>query len=302
MPVSRQLRQFSRIARQTQGAEKFPLGVTDQQRSCGKQDHERESGEQSSAPTGERGRQQFPCIGSDSGLRGSIAVVGGRRIRRSIGHRRVNRRNDRHGRFKSIAAAGNGFDQARSIIPESSSQFAYTLYEGVVGDGQIRPDCGKELVLRNKTAGIFDEVTQHREGLWPKSNLVAIKKKAAAIQIQNIAIEAQTLRPYRRRRVGIVSGHRSVAVATPLIDGVVAWRLRRIRVNQRRQASTLRIGGQLEVEPDQSQPSLFRGLRRIIRDGIEPAASPAVFHCAAKSGSMPTSMQVDRLDRWWAGV
>jgi hypothetical protein len=125
----------------------------------------------------------------------------------------------KRGRFKSIATAGNRFDQARSIIPESSTQFAYTLYEGVVGDSQIRPNRGKELVLGNKAAGIFDEITQYGESLWPKSNLVAVKWEATTIQIQNIAIEAQTLRPYLRKRIGIVSGHHVVAVATPLIDG-----------------------------------------------------------------------------------
>src|SRR5450759_3177860 len=59
--------------------------------------------------------------------------------------------------------------------------------------------------------GIFDEVAQDREGLWPKRNLVPVKKETAAIQIQDITIETQSLCLHLRLRVGIGSGHGSAA-------------------------------------------------------------------------------------------
>jgi hypothetical protein len=91
--------------------------------------------------------------------------------------------------------ARNRLDQARPVVPERPSQLADALHQRIVRDGEIRPDRGKELVLGNETAGIFAEVMQDREGLWPKGNLGPIKKEAAALQIQDITIEAQSLGP-----------------------------------------------------------------------------------------------------------
>ncbi len=118
---------------------------------------------------------------------------------RAIGHGRINRRNDRHGRFKSIAAARNRPDQARPVVSERPPQLADALHQRIVRDGEIRPDCGKQLVLRDETAGIFDKVSQDREGLRPKGNLVPVEKETAAIQVQDITIESQPLCPHLRR-------------------------------------------------------------------------------------------------------
>jgi hypothetical protein len=72
-------------------------------------------------------------------------------------------------------------DQARPFICKRPPQFDDALNQSIVGDGQIQPHQGKELVIRNKTAGIFDEITQHREGLWPKGNLAPVRLAANII-------------------------------------------------------------------------------------------------------------------------
>ena len=66
-------------------------------------------------------------------------------------------------------------------MPEGPAQFADALDQRIVCDGDIRPDRGKEFVLRNKPAAVFHEVVQHREGLWPEGNLVPVNEEAAAI-------------------------------------------------------------------------------------------------------------------------
>jgi hypothetical protein len=48
---------------------------------------------------------------------------------------------------------------------------------------------------------------QDCEGLWPKRNLAPVEKEAAAMQIQNIAIEPQPLWLGLSRRAGITIGH-----------------------------------------------------------------------------------------------
>lgn len=65
----------------------------------------------------------------------------------------------------ALAAARNRPDQARSVISKRPSQFADALHQRIVRDGEIRPDRGKELALRDKTAGVFDEVMQERRSL-----------------------------------------------------------------------------------------------------------------------------------------
>ena len=62
----------------------------------------------------------------------------------------VSGRNDRYGRFKSVAAARNRPDQARPVVSERPSQLADALHQRIVGDGQVRPDRRKELVLRSR--------------------------------------------------------------------------------------------------------------------------------------------------------
>ena len=46
-------------------------------------------------------------------------------------------------------------DQARPVVSERPSQFADALHQRIIRDGNIRPDCGKELVLRDKPGADF---------------------------------------------------------------------------------------------------------------------------------------------------
>ena len=129
------------------------------------------------------------------------AVAG---IRRGIGQGSVGGRVDRYSRFKSIAAAWNRPDQARAFIRKRPSQFTNALHQRIVGDRQIRPHRCKELILGNETAGIFDQITQDRESLWPKGNLTTVPQQAATIQVQDITIKSQSPPPYRRGGIGIM--------------------------------------------------------------------------------------------------
>ena len=70
-------------------------------------------------------------------------------------------------------------------------QDADALHQRIVRDGEVRPDRGKEFVLRDETAGILGEVLQDREGLRPKRDLAPVEKEAPATQIQDIPIEVQ---------------------------------------------------------------------------------------------------------------
>ena len=126
------------------------------------------------------------------------------------------RGNDRHVGFEPIAAPRDRPDQARPVVSQGAAQLADALHQRVVRDGEVRPDRAKELVLRDETAGIFDQVIQDRESLGPKRNLVAVEKQAAAMQIQHIAIEPQSFCVRLRRRPGIVSGHRRAIRANPV--------------------------------------------------------------------------------------
>ncbi len=68
--------------------------------------------------------------------------------------------------------------------PAKRKQLKRPLLDRAVLAGlQSRPDRSDELVLRNRRAGIFDEVTQDCKGLWPNCNLVPFKQKASAIQV-----------------------------------------------------------------------------------------------------------------------
>ena len=139
----------------------------------------------------------------------SSGIVGGAASGRVASvARRIDRRNDRNGRFESIAAARNGLDQARPVVPECPSKFADALHQRIVGDGQIGPDRGEELVLRDEAAVVLGEVSQDREGLRPKGDLAAVTKETAAIKIQDIAVELQSLCRNLLPKVGFARGHR----------------------------------------------------------------------------------------------
>jgi transglutaminase-like putative cysteine protease len=116
-----------------------------------------------------------------------------RRRRCGIGGERVSQWKRFHGRVEAIAAARNGRDQARPVIPQRPPELADALHQCIVRDGKMRPDRSKELVLRHETARIFHQVPQHREGLRPKGNLGAVEKEATATQIEDITIKPESL-------------------------------------------------------------------------------------------------------------
>src|SRR6516165_9664631 len=104
---------------------------------------------------------------------------------------RINGRDDRHRRLKSITAAGHRPDQAWPTVSEGAPQLADALHQHIIGNREVGPNRSKELILRDKAAGVFDQMAQNREGFWPQANLVLCEKKTAAIQIQEIAVEPQ---------------------------------------------------------------------------------------------------------------
>jgi hypothetical protein len=131
--------------------------------------------------------------------RGKLSGVG------TIGYERLGIASSGHRRIKSITPAGDRLDQSWTIVPKLPPQFADALHQGVVRDGQIRPDRCKELVFRNEAAGIFDKALQDREGFRSKRDLATLKQEATAIQVQDIMIERQSLCLHLHRRVGIAS-------------------------------------------------------------------------------------------------
>jgi hypothetical protein len=88
-----------------------------------------------------------------------------------------------------IAAAGNCPDQACPIVSEGAPQLTDALHQHIIRNREVRPNRSKEFIVRDKTAGIFNQVAQDREDLWPKGNLVLSEKKTAAIQIQDTAVK-----------------------------------------------------------------------------------------------------------------
>src|SRR5262249_24416413 len=135
----------------------------------------------------------------------------GRRAGVVIGGRCFTGCNDRDGCFKSKAAMWNRFDEAHAVGSDSASQFTDALHKRVIGNDQVRPDSGKELVFRYNAAAIFDKITHDGEGLWTKGNLVRVKEKSFASQIHNVSTESQQLRLRPPKRMGIV-GHDQSAI------------------------------------------------------------------------------------------
>ncbi len=109
--------------------------------------------------------------------------------------------------FKPVAAARNCLDQARPIVAERAPQFADALHQHIVRDGEARPDRRKNLVLRDEATGILHQAFKDGEGFWPKRNFGVVMKKAAAIQIQDVAIKPQPFWRSRRWRFDIAGGH-----------------------------------------------------------------------------------------------
>ena len=113
-----------------------------------------------------------------------------RRGRRSNG---PIRRDRGHRRFESIAATGNRTDVSRAVVPQGAPQLADALHERVVGHDEVRPHRGEELFLRDEPPGIPGEVAQHAERLGPKCDFAAVQEQAAAIQVQHVAVEFQSI-------------------------------------------------------------------------------------------------------------
>lgn len=153
-----------------------------------------------------------PCFAIDRFRRLNI-VVKGRGFRCTNGYERISSGNDCHSSVEPVTAARNCLDQVRAIVPEFSSQFTNALHERIVGDGQIGPNRCKNLIFGNKTTGILDEAIEHGECFRSKRNFDTVSQKAAATQIQNIAIEQQSIWWHLRRRVGIASSHHSTMQA-----------------------------------------------------------------------------------------
>jgi hypothetical protein len=114
-------------------------------------------------------------------------------------------------RIESIAAARHGPDEARSVICEGPSELADALHKGVVCDGEIRPDRSKQLIFGNQPARILDQIPQHSESLGPQRYFVSIDEKRAAINIMDLAVEAQLRFSGQRWRGGISTGHRETS-------------------------------------------------------------------------------------------
>ena len=63
-----------------------------------------------------------------------------------------------------------------AVLSKALSQFANALHQHIVGYCEVWPDCGKQLLFRNKTAAILDETSQDGKGFWPQRNLVPVEK------------------------------------------------------------------------------------------------------------------------------
>jgi hypothetical protein len=85
--------------------------------------------------------------------------------------------------FEAIAAAGNCFDEAWTIISKLSPQLADALDKNIVGHGQTRPDCFEQGLFRNEAAAVLDKVTQDGEGFGSKDDFAVVEKQTAAIQV-----------------------------------------------------------------------------------------------------------------------
>ena len=136
-------------------------------------------------------------------------LAGGARHRRVVERLFINKSGDRHRGIQAIAASRNGPDQTLAVARiQRPPQFADALHQRVVGDREIRPDRCEKLVLRDQTAAILNEIVQHGEGLWPQGDLAPLKQEAAAIQIEDVAVELQS--PGRRppRRLAVMGRHR----------------------------------------------------------------------------------------------
>ena len=94
--------------------------------------------------------------------------------------------------FEPIAPPGYRLDQPLTIVGKCPPQFADTLDQHIIRDGNVRPNRSEQILLRHKSAGIFDEETQHGQSLWPQNYFAVVKKQTTTLQIQDIAIELQS--------------------------------------------------------------------------------------------------------------
>ena len=138
--------------------------------------------------------------------------------------RRVTRWRDgqffcRHIGFEPIATARHCPQQARSVVAQSAPQLTDALHQHVVRYGDVRPDRSKQLVLRNQTTGVLDEMPENCKCLGPKDNVVIFQKETTPVQIQDVAIEPQSLCRCRRCRFAIHSRHLTIQSARPRGSG-----------------------------------------------------------------------------------
>ena len=104
--------------------------------------------------------------------------------------------------FEAIAAARDGGDETRAGFAERAAQLADALHQRVVGDHEVGPHRREDFFLADQAAGMRREMDEHREGLRPQRDFAIVQQQAAAVQIDHVAAECQSLLQPLCRRPG----------------------------------------------------------------------------------------------------
>ena len=116
----------------------------------------------------ERRARTCACIGEPDAILGNTKLHAlDWRARRccnlTIAHRLGN---------EKIAATGNRPDDPVRVVPERPPDILDTLDQRVISHEQAWPDCFDQLVLRNRTASVLDQIAKDVERLRPQLQFV----------------------------------------------------------------------------------------------------------------------------------